>query len=327
VAIVAILEDIHGAFLEVPAIQKLRDRAEVRAFDHRLDPPERAEALRDVDIVIGLRERTRFDTDFLRDAPSLRLIVQTGRIGPNVDVDAVNRAGVLIATAGGGSSSTTVELTIGLMIAIMRRIPQSDRAIRDGRWDVPYGRGLRDKTLGIVGMGRIGTQVGEICARGFGMRLLAWSPTMTQERAAKAGGSAASLEELLRASDVVSVHLALNEGTRGLLSADKLALMRPNGYLVNTSRGRVLDEPYLASMLRDGRLAGAALDVYWEEPLPRDHPFVGLDNVVLTPHVGWPADNSYRAFAESAAADIEAFLDGSPINIANPEVAASRSRG
>jgi phosphoglycerate dehydrogenase-like enzyme len=321
--VVAVLEDIHSAFLEVPSFQRLRERAEVRVHQQRLEPPARAAALRDVDVVVGLRERTRFDGAFVADAPNLKLIVQTGRVGPNIDLDAVTRAGVLVASAAGGSSRSTVELTFGLMIGLLRQIPQSDRRLRAGAWEVPYGRVLRGRTLGIVGLGRIGTQVAEIAVRAFGMQLLAWSRNMTPERAAQAGGNAADLDELLRTADVVSVHLALNEGTRGLLTAEKLALMRPDAYFINTARGRILDEPALIRMLDAGRLAGAGLDVFWEEPLPPDSPLLRLDNVVLTPHVGWPADESYRDYAEGTVRVIESYLDGDVINLANPEARAA----
>ncbi len=322
--VVAVLEDIHGAYLESPEMQELGKKMEVRVIKHRLDPPERAAALRDVDVVVGLRERTRFDADFLRDAPNLKLIVQTGRVGPNLDMDAITKAGVIVASAPGASSHSTIELTFGLMFAVLRRIPQSDRAMREGRWEVPYGRALAGKTLGLVGMGRIGGRVAAIASSGFGMRVLVWSKNMTQERAAKVGATSVGLDELLRTADVVSVHLALNEGTRGLLSAEKLALMRPDAYFINTSRGHVLDEPALIRMLQEGKLAGAGLDVFWEEPVPPTSPLLELDNVVLMPHVGWPADVSYRSFAQSSAEVIESFLAGNTINVANPEALAAR---
>jgi phosphoglycerate dehydrogenase-like enzyme len=322
--VVAILEDNHAAFLEAPGFKALQGRAEIRVIRQRVIPPERASLLKDVDVVVGLRERTRFDAGFLKDAPNLKLIVQTGRIGPNVDQEAITKAGVLLASTPGGNSSSTVELTFGLMMAVMRQIPQSHQSLRQGRWEVPYGRSLGGKTLGIVGMGRIGSQVAEIASRGFGMRVLGWSRSMTPERAAKVGAEAASLDDLLRTSDVVSVHLALNNGTRGLLSAEKLALLRPSAYLVNTARGPLLDEPALTRMLAEGKLAGAALDVYWEEPLPANSPLLELDNVVLTPHIGWPADSGLLAYAEGAAEVVSAYLDGNPINIANPEAAAGR---
>jgi len=324
--VVAVLDDIHGAFLTAQPFDRLRERVEVRVFQRRLDPPDRAPALSDVDIAVALRERTRFDAAFLADAPSLKLIVQTGRVGPNLDMDAVTRAGVLVAGAGGGSSVSTVELTFGLMIDVLRQIPQSDRRMRDGTWEVPYGRVLRGRTLGLVGMGRIGSQVAEIAAGAFGMQVLAWSRNMTPERAAKVGGQAVGLDDLLRTADIVSVHLTLNDGTRGLLTAEKLALMRPEAYFINTARGRIVDEPALARMLAEGRLAGAGLDVFWEEPLPPSSPLLGLDNVVLTPHVGWPADASYQTYAESATRVIEAYLDGGAVDFANPEARSARQR-
>jgi phosphoglycerate dehydrogenase-like enzyme len=322
--VVAVLEDIHGAYLESAPMQEVGKKVELRVLRERLDPPRRADVLKDVDVVVGLRERTQFDADFLRDAPNLKLIVQTGRVGPNLDMDAITRAGVIVASAPGASSHSTIELTFGLIFAVLRRIPQSDRAMREGRWEVPYGKAANGKTLGLVGMGRIGGRVAEVAASGFGMKVLAWSKNMTEDRAAKVGATAADLDELLRTADVVSVHLALNEGTRGLLSAEKLALMRPNAYFVNTSRGHVLEEPALVRMLQEGKLAGAGLDVFWEEPLPPTSTLLKLDNVVLTPHVGWPADVSYQSFAESTATVIESFLAGDTINIANPEALSRR---
>jgi phosphoglycerate dehydrogenase-like enzyme len=317
--VVAVLDDIHGAFHKAEALNAIRRRVEVRVFERHLEPPERAQALGDVDVAVALRERTRFDKPFFEDALNLKLVIQTGRVGPNVDLDAATRAGVLVASAGGGTSSSTIELTFGLMIALLRQIPQSDHRIRHGQWQVPYGRVLRGRTLGLVGMGRIGTQVAAIATSAFGMQVLAWSRNMTPERAAQVGGRSAGLDELLGTADIVSVHLALNDGTRRLLTAEKLGLMRPDSYFVNTARGRIVDEPALASMLAEGRLAGAALDVFWEEPLPPDNPFLELDNVVLTPHVGWPADASYQGYADAVGKVTEAYLDGQPIEYANPE--------
>ncbi len=322
--VVAVLEDIHGAYLESLPMQDVGKKVDLRVIKERLDPPQRAVALKDVDVVVGLRERTRFDAEFLRDAPNLKLIVQTGRVGPNLDMDAITKAGVIVASAPGASSHSTIELTFGLIFAVLRGIPQSDHAMREGHWEVPYGRAANGKTLGVIGTGRIGGRVAEIASSGFAMKVLAWSKNMTQERAAKVGAMAVEIDDLLRTADVVSVHLALNEGTRGLLSAEKLALMRPNAYFVNTSRGHVLDEPALIRMLQEGKLAGAGLDVFWEEPVPPTSPLLKLNNVVLTPHVGWPADVSYQSFAESSAAVIESFLAGDTINVANPEALAAR---
>ena len=320
---VAVLDDYHAAFEDAAPIQRLRQRAEVRVFTKPLTSEERVRELKGVDVAIALRERTRFDTAFFRDAPDLRLIVQTGRTGPHLDITAATAAGVQISIAGGGSSVSTVELTIALMLALLRQIPQSDRRIREGRWEgqwsIPHSRVLNGRTLGILGLGRIGRQVARLARDGFGMEVLAWSRSITQARAAEVGAQAVSLEEALSRPDVVSVHLALNEGTVGLLDAPKLRLMKPGAYFINTSRGAVLDEATLVKLLTEGKLAGAALDVFTEEPLPATNPLTKLENVVLTPHIGWPSDASYAAFAEATTKNIEAYLDGAAPNVVNPE--------
>ncbi len=317
---VAIMEDIHNAFLDYEPIQKLRERAHVVAFTRALAPgADRQAAMKGVEIAVGLRERTRFDGDFLRDAPDLQLIVQTGRVGPNLDMDAITRAGVLVATAAGGGANSTIELTIGLIISIMRRIPQGDAGLRRGEWVLlPYGRAMFGKTLGVIGPGRIGAEVAKLGVA-FGMKVQTWSRNITPERAAALGATATTLDELMRTSDVVTVHLPLNEGTRNLISADKLDMMKPEAYFINTSRGPIADEGHLVQMLQERRIAGAALDVYNTEPLPANHPLLALDNVVLTPHIGWPADTGYAAFTQSVARVINDYLDGHPSNIANPE--------
>jgi phosphoglycerate dehydrogenase-like enzyme len=321
---VAILDDIHDALRDLPSIRRLAEQTDLVIFTRPLAPDERAEALQGVDAIITLRERSQLDAAFFADAPSLRFVAQTGRAGPHIDRDAATRAGVLIAEGLGGVNSTsTIELTFALMMAIMRRIPPSDALMRGGEWVVPYGIGLAGKTLGLIGFGRIGKIVGQLGVA-FEMDVQTWSRNMTPARAAEVGARATSLEELMRTSDVVSVHLALNDGTRGLLSAELLRLMQPHAYFINTARAAVTDEAALIDLLQQRKIAGAALDVFMEEPLPPDHPLVKLDNVVLTPHIGWPADASYVRFAEGAVANLEAWLDSEPTNVVNPEAAAVR---
>ena len=321
---VAILEDIHNALIDYPAIQQLRQRVNLRVHTRAMTTDERSTLLKGTEVVVGLRERTRFDTAFLDDAPDLKLIIQTGRVGPNLDMDAITKRGVLVAQAAGaggpaGGANSTVELTVGLIIAIMRRIPQADALMRRGQWVVlPYGRALAGKTLGVIGPGRIGSWVAKIGVM-FGMKVLTWSRNITQERAAALGATAAaSLDELMRDSDVVTVHLPLNQSTRNLISAEKLDLLRPTAYFVNTSRGPIADEDHLVTLLQARRIAGAALDVYNREPLPVGHALLALDNVVLTPHIGWPADSGYSGFAEGVASVVNAYLDGK-LEPVNPE--------
>ncbi|MCX6021230.1 MAG: D-2-hydroxyacid dehydrogenase family protein [Chloroflexi bacterium] len=310
---VVVLDDHHRAFVNAAAVKRLRERAgvEVTVLTETVTGEALADALRGVDAVVALRERTRFDAAFFAMAPNLKLIAQTGGGINHVDVAAANAAGVIIAAAPAASSSATPELTIGLMIALMRRIPQTDRKLRAGEWDQISGQVLEGKTLGLVGLGRVGTPTAQL-ARAFGMKLLAWSRNMTPERAAEVGATSVPLDELLQTADIVSVHLSLTAETRGMISEEKLRLIRPNAYLINTARGAIVDEAALARLLAEGAIAGAALDVFTEEPLSPESPLLKLDNVVLTPHLGWPTDSAYAGFSESAVQRIEEFLDGGP---------------
>lgn len=320
---VAVLDDLHDIMTKLPPLQRVAKRAELMAFTKPLAPPERAKALKGIEAVISLRERTTFDRAFFADAPDLRFIAQTGRPGPNFDIQAATEAGVLISTGGGGgpgntSSNSTAELTFGLAIALMRGIVQGHNSIQSGGWILPYGIALGGKTLGIVGLGRIGSEIARL-GNAFHMNVLAWSRSLTPKKAAQAGVEQVSIEDLFRRSDLVTVHLAANDGTRGLVNANLLRSMKPTAFFINTSRGRVTDEPALVELLQQRKIAGAGLDVFLEEPLPADHPLRKLDNVVVTPHMGWPADIGYANFAEGVAKAVEDYLDGNPSNLLNPE--------
>ncbi len=279
----------------------------------------------DYQALIALRERTKFDAPFFEAMPQLELIAQTGHHVYHLDMPAATKAGVLVGLGLGaaGQGFSTAELTIGLMLAIMRRIPQTDRAIRSGEWPLVLGRALRGKKLGILGLGRVGREVARI-AQAFGMEVVAWGPTLTPERAQASGARYMDLDELLSAADVVSVHLTLSDTSRGLIDEARLRRIGPGSWLINTSRGQIVDEAALARVLADGALGGAALDVFGEEPLPAESPFCKLDNVVLTAHLGWPADDTYRLMAEGTVEVIEAYIDGTYDKALNPEAAANR---
>lgn len=315
---IAILDDYHKALLNSPPVERLREKADVLVFTESLSPEERKEKLRDVEGIIALRERTRFDSAFFQDTPSLRLISQTGNGVAHIDLAAATKAGVLVATAPGGSSASTAELAIGLMLALMRQIPQNDAGIKAGQWPSYLGRTLEGKTLGLLGLGRVGGATARL-AGAFGMRMLVWSRNMTPNRAKEYGAESTDIEGLLRESDIVSVHLAMNPDTRGLVDEAKLRLMKPNAFLVNTARGPIVDEEALVRVLQEGVIAGAGLDVFGQEPLPTDHPLRHLPNVILTPHIGWPTDISYATFAESAVRVMEQYIDGKLENVLNPE--------
>ena len=325
---VAVLDDYHHVFDKDPAVKRLRERTTVDVFTEKVTSLER---LRGYEALIALRERTRFDAAFFEAVPGIELIAQTGNHAYHVDLSAATRAGVLV---GMGSSNldgmsamvaSTVELTFGLMLAILRRIPQSDRTVRDGGWPSVLGHTLRGKQLGILGLGRMGRQVAQI-ARAFGMELLAWGPTLTDARAAEVGAMRMDLDSLLDAADVVTVHLKLSDESRGLLDEQRLQRIGPRGVLVNTARGAIVDEAALVRTLTDGSLGGAALDVFIEEPLPRDSPLRKLENVVMTPHLGWPADLTYRCMAEAVVRIVEAYLDGTYDGALNPDAVSHRRR-
>jgi phosphoglycerate dehydrogenase-like enzyme len=303
---VAILDDIHRAYEGTPGVRRLRERAEVRIFTAPFGDPD---ALAGFDALVANRERTTFTRELFDQLPDLRIVAQTGNHAYHIDLAAADAHGVVVAKATGGFSYGAAELTIGLLIAVMRQIPAADRAVKDGAWDAPLTRVLHGKTLGIVGLGHVGRHVARI-AHAFEMRVLAWSPRLTAEAAHAAGAERRELDDLLRESDAVSVHATLAPESRGLLDARRLALMKRAAYLINTARGAIVDERALVTALSEKRIAGAGLDVFDQEPLPSGHPLTKLDNVVLTPHIGWPTDEAYERFADAAADVLIAHLDG-----------------
>ncbi len=306
---VALLDDIHDAYGQTDGIRRLRERADVRIFTAPFGEPS---ALAGFDALIANRERTRFTRELLQQLPDLRVIAQTGNHAAHIDLAAAHERGVVVAKASGGYSVGAAELAIGLAVAVMRQIPAGDRAVRDGRWPTPSTPVLHGKSLGIIGLGRIGQHVARL-GTAFGMRVLGWSPSLTPARAAHAGAQACELDDLLARADVVTIHSTLNAGSRGLLDARRIGLMKPTAYLVNTARGPIVDEAALVSALTERRIAGAALDVFDVEPLPAGHPLTTLPNVVLSPHIGWPTDDGYARFADAASDVLLAYLDGQEV--------------
>lgn len=323
---VAVLDDYHRVFDADPAIARLRRRVPVDVHTQKL-PIER---IREYPVLIALRERTRFDEAFFAATPGLELISQTGNHAYHVDLAAATRAGVLVGMASsdmqamGHIARSTIELTFGLMMAVLRRIPSTDQAMRKGEWPSFAGRTLARKKLGILGLGRIGREVAQL-AQAFRMELLAWGPTLTAERAARSGAKYMELDALLAEADIVTVQLKLSDESRGLLDERRLRLIGPDGVLINTARGAIVDEPALARVLADKALGAAGLDVFAHEPLAADSPLRRLDNVVLTSHLGWPTDLTYRTMAEAAVTIIEAYLDGKYTSAVNPEALQYRA--
>ena len=318
---VAILDDYQHAFEHSAAINRLRQHAEVEIHTEKISGNALVQALSGCQVIISIRERTLFPAELLRALPDLELIVQTGSHAYHIDLDAATRAGILIGLAPGGTGAA--ELTFGLMISLMRRIAACDHALRQGQWPLVLGIVLKGKTLGILGLGKIGSEVARI-GLAFGMTVVAWGPTLTKERAEKAQVSFLSLEEVLETADVVSVHLKLSDLSRGLLDKGRLRRMKKSSYLVNTARGAIINETALVEILQERAIAGAALDVFVEEPLPPNHPLLQLDNVVLTPHLGWPTDSGFEGFAQNATNVILNYMRRNVIGALNPQALEKR---
>jgi phosphoglycerate dehydrogenase-like enzyme len=319
---VAILDDYQGVALSMADWGALGPGVRVQAFrDHVKDEDGVAARLAPFDAVVAMRERTPFPERLLARLPRLGLLVTTGTANASIDTAAATRLGIVVCGTG-KLRYPPAELTWGLILALARRIPQEHQAVRSGGWQTSVGVGLRGKALGVMGLGSLGAQVAAV-GRAFGMPVIAWSQNLTAERAAECGAALVSKDELLARSDVLTIHLRLSPRTAGLVGARELALMKRTAYLVNTSRGPIVEERALADALARGVIAGAALDVFDEEPLPPDHPFRRLDNVVLTPHIGYVTQESYAVYYQDAAEDIRGFLAGSPVRVLNPEVLTS----
>jgi phosphoglycerate dehydrogenase-like enzyme len=303
---IAVLDDFHHAWEPTTGLRRLRERADVTVFTTPFGNPA---ALHGFDALIANRERTRFDRSLLSQLSGVKIIAQTGNHAYHIDFAAARDCGIVIAKASGGFCTGAAELVFGLAIALMRQIPSVDAAVKAGHWSTPLGRELHGKTIGIVGLGRIGSHVARI-AGAFGMRVLSWSRHGDAARAAAVGATHVELDDLLRQSDIVTVHATLSAESRGLLDRRRLGLMKPISILINTSRGPVVDEAALIEVLEQRAIAGAGLDVFDTEPLPAGHPLAALPNVILTPHIGWPTDKMYEQFAGAAADALLAFMDG-----------------
>ena len=321
---VTVLDDYQHAIENSAALARLRHQASVQVLTEKLASEGAVvAALKDSQAIIPIRERTKFPAGLIQQLPDLEFISQTGNHAYHIDMEAATRAGIVVSLAPGGNSTT--ELTFGLMLDVMRRISQSDQAMRRGEWPLVLGYVLKGKTLGILGLGKIGTEVAAI-ARAFGMRVVAWGPTLTPERAAKSEAAYLPLDEVLKTADVISVHLKLSDQSKNLLNEAKLRLMKKTAYLVNTARGAIVDEMALVKLLQEKAIAGAALDVFVEEPIAKNHPLLALDNVVLAPHLGWPTDAGFEGFAENAVANIFDYMEGKLTRALNPDALQNRRK-
>jgi len=324
---VAVLDDYQGVASQMADWSQLPAGARVEYFrDHLSDEDSLAERLKDFDVVTCMRERTAFPRSLLTRLPQLRLLVTTGRRNASFDIAAATELGIVVAGTGGAGEGPT-ELTWGLIIGLLRHIGEEDHRTRQGNWGTTIGVGLKGKNLGLVGLGHIGSLVARV-GNAFDMNVIAWSQNLTAQRAAECQATLVDKDTLFRDSDVVSVHLQLSDRTRGLVGARELALIKPTAYLINISRGPIVDEAALIDVLQRGAIAGAGLDTVDVEPLPADHPFLKLSNTLLTPHLGYVTQESYRVFYAGVVEDIRAFTSGEPVRVVNPEVLeASQLRG
>ncbi|MER6346172.1 D-2-hydroxyacid dehydrogenase family protein [Streptomyces sp. NPDC001595] len=312
----AVLDDFQNAATTAADWSPVTDRVEVVPFtEHFGTEEELAAALADFDLVVTLRERVPFPASLLDRLPRLKLIVATGLRNTVIDYAAARAHGITVC--GTESSSTPpVELTWALLLGLARGLVQENTALREGGpWQSTVGADLHGRTLGLLGLGKIGSRVARI-GLAFGMDVVAWSRNLTAERAAETGVRLApSMAELLAGSDFVSVHLALSDRTHGLLGAPELALMKPTAYLVNTSRAAIVDQDALLAALHEGRIAGAGVDVFDVEPLPAGHPMRTAPRLLATPHLGYVSRANYARYYGQAVEDIRAYLDGTPVRL------------
>ena len=311
---VAILDDYQETALSLADWASLHPQAEIVSVNaHIADREALAGRLHDCDAVVAMRERTPFPAALLERLPNLKLLVTAGMRNAAIDLEAAAARGVTVC----GTDMLpypTAELTWGLILALARNIAREDRGMREGKWQTTIGTGLKGKTLGLLGLGRLGVQVAGV-GKAFGMEIIAWSRNLTAEHAASTGARRVDKAALFAGSDVISIHLVLGERTRGLVKAEDLARMKRTAFLVNTSRGPIVEEAALIEALESGRIAGAAIDVYDQEPLPVDHKLRRLGNTVLTPHLGYVTAENYRLVYGQAVEAIACYLAGAPTRV------------
>jgi phosphoglycerate dehydrogenase-like enzyme len=309
---IAVLDDYHHRAADLAAWE-----GDVTFFHEPIR--DLATTLADFEVLVLMRERTAFSAETLAQLPRLQLVVTTGMRNASLDVEYLHKAGVTVTGTGmlgyyPGQLNSTVEVAWALIFALYKRIIENDAATRQGIWQQrqPFPRNLAGQTIGLLGLGHLGGQM-VAPAKAFGLNVIAWSQNLTDQRAGEAGAKRVELDELLASADIVSIHMVLSQRTHHLLGATELAQMKPGAILINTSRGPIVDQQALVAGLRAGQPAGAGLDVYDQEPLPKDHPLLQLENTVLTPHIGYLSEAAFREMYEQVVENIAAFQRGTPI--------------
>ena len=311
----AILDDYQNVALSAADWSKVSGDLEIEVFNAHLGAADKViAALQGFDIVCAMRERTAFPRGVIEKLPQLKLLITTGMRNASIDVAAAKARGIVVCGTPAVGSPTS-GIAIGLMLEMTRRIGYENARMKAGvPWQTTIGMDLDGMTLGVLGLGKLGTRTAKI-AQAFGMKVIAWSQNLTPEKCQEAGVTYAAKEDLFRQADFVTIHLVLSQRTRGLVGAKEFAVMKPSAYIINTSRGPIIEEAALLAALREKTIAGAGLDVFDVEPLPVEHPLRKMDNVVLTPHLGYVAIQNYRAYFAGIVDDIRAFLDGKPVRV------------
>ena len=322
-----VLDDWTDFWGRQPAVERLRQRGDLAIFTSpAADEDEVMRRLEHATVAFANRERTPLTARVLRSAEHLELVAQSGRVSPNVDADAATERGIALIAAGGqpGSHTGVAELGLALLLALARQVPQNDRRVRAGDWVAPPTRMLSGMTLGIYGLGNIGGHMARL-GQALQMQLIAWGPTLTPERAQASGVEYVPRDDLFRRADALFISTKLSDMTRGSIGAHELGLMQPTSLLINIARGPIVDERALVQALQQRQIGGAGLDVFDVEPLPADHPFTQLDNVVLTPHIGWGTDMNFGLMVEHLTDAVIKYLDGDTSDVVNPGALERRS--
>jgi D-3-phosphoglycerate dehydrogenase len=313
-----VLDDYQNVALKMADWSPVKGDLDLKVLNHRIDSQDKViEALRDAEIVCLMRERTPLPKAVIDALPKLKLIITTGGRNASIDVAAAAARGIVVCGTR-GAGHPTAELALGLILDLARNISFENAQMKAGvPWQTTIGVDLQGKTLGLLGLGKLGQKMAQF-GRALEMNIIAWSQNLTAERATEHGATLVSKDDLFARSDFLSIHLILSGRTRGLVGAADLARMKPSAFLVNTSRGPIVDEDALIAALRDKKIAGAGIDVYSEEPLPVDHPYRKLPNAVLTPHLGYVTEAGYQVFYRDIVEDIRAYLDGKPVRVVAP---------
>ena len=311
----AILDDYQNVALKSADWSKVKGDLDIKVFHEHLGGPANViAALKDFEIVVAMRERTGFPRAVIEALPSLKLLITTGMRNASIDTEAAKARGVAVCGTGSFGRPTS-GIAIGLMLELTRHIGCENARLHGGAtWQSTIGADLEGMTLGILGLGKLGARTAAI-AKAFGMKVIAWSQNLTPEKCGAAGVDYVSKDDLFRQSDFITIHIVLSGRSRGLVGARELGLMKSTAYLINTSRGPIVEEAALLAALREKKIAGAGLDVFDLEPLPLDHPLRKMDNVVLTPHLGYVSEQNYKHYFAGVVEDIRGFLDGKPVRV------------